>query len=57
MTRFEETNGRIHSTVGHPVGYYATCSARNCTWVGPIRTTVAAAKRDAVRHHNDDSTY
>jgi len=61
MTRFEETNGVIHDasrTTGVQMpGYYATCAAKGCTWVGPIRATEAAAKRDAVAHHDDDRAY
>lgn len=53
MTTFDETNGVIRET-DTPVGlrFYAACSATGCTWVGELRSSPSAAKRDAVRHHN-----
>ena len=55
MTTFDETNGEIHcSGSGLDRTFYAACTARGRTWVGPLRATPAAAKRDAVRHHDSD---
>ena len=52
MTKFAETNGAVTHVDGY--GHYAACTATGCTWVGPFRSTPAAAKRDAVRHHDSD---
>ena len=55
---FDETNCIVQS---HPVPHtgkpmhYAMCRASNCAWTGRSRSTVAAAKRDGVRHHEADS--
>lgn len=50
--RFEETNAVVYVTdTAEGDRYYAACDAAGCTWVGPTRETPAAAKRDAIRHH------
>ena len=46
--RFAETTSTIYHDPAQ--GFYATCKTGNCTWVGPWRSTVGAAKRDVVQH-------